>query len=270
MKENESITLNKQTNHHELKFLKNDLIGGFLNRETIRFVRNARLAAQKGEKRIFAQDVEKIIQGLDAYEIRGLENIPFENHSPLIIACNHPPIKDFLFGSFLISSFFPDKIHWYIGQNIPRRNVSDKKFIGPLFEKTLFKCIDSILRSIIKTYDFIGVPTTDMENAMVQRAVGLKKGIKYLRDNQIIGILPEAEFEQNGRLNDFHLGIGKMIESVQNENLQVLPTKIERNKHSHQLSVIFGFPFKPNYHSSKEEITKQIQKAIEGLSYVGG
>ncbi|PIU33331.1 hypothetical protein COY29_05105 [Candidatus Woesebacteria bacterium CG_4_10_14_0_2_um_filter_39_14] len=253
-----------QPTYHELNFLRTDLVGGFLNKDTLRFIKNIRSSFKKDEKRNFAQDVEKIIERLK-YEIRGLDNIPQSNDSSLIIEMNHPPIRDFLEGAFFISYFSPDSIHWFIGENIPRRNLRHKKIIGPIFEKTLFKGIDSILKSIIETYDFIGVPTKDMENANSKRPAALRKGIKLLQDNQWVGILPEAEFEKNNQLEPFHDGIGLMIKSVKDKNLRVLPVRVWRNKEK-MLHIIIGQSYKPDYHQKVEVLTQQAKEALENLS----
>lgn len=253
-----------QPTHHELNFLRTDLVDGFLNKATLRFFKDVCSSFKKGEKRNFAQDVEKIVNRL-TYEIRGLDNIPQSNNSSLIIEMNHPSIRDFLEGAFLISYFSPKSIHWFISENIPRRNLRHKKIIGPISEKTLFKHIDSILKSIIEAYDFIGVPTKDMENANNKRPAALRKGIKLLQDNQWVGILPEAEFEKNNQLEPFNDGIGLMIKKVENKNLKVLPVRVRRDEQK-MLHIVIGQSYKPDYHQEVEVLTQQAKETLENLS----
>jgi 1-acyl-sn-glycerol-3-phosphate acyltransferase len=253
-----------QKNHHELRFLKNDLLGGFLNKDTLNLVRQARSSFKKGEKRIFSQDIKKIAENLVDYEIRGLDNLPNPDGLPLIVVMNHPDVKDFLEAAFLVSWFSPKEIHWFLGANIPRRDLREKKMVGPILEKTLFKGIDSILKSIIETYDFIGVPTKDMEKAMAKRTAALRKGIKLLQKNAWVGILPEAEFEKNNQIEPFHKGIGLMVKKVKKENLRILPIKVWREKMG-RLHIVIGQNYKPDYEQKVEKITQKAEEVLKAL-----
>ena len=278
MREKEQLLLNQSENHHEMKFLSNDL-KNLLNRGTINFALRFLIAASLNHHRDFAQDTEGIIKHVeDSFMVSGSENIPL-NDSRLIIVCNHPDIINFLLGSFLISQTFaktrkeknlPTRIHWFIGRNVPRQNLPEKK-IPRLFTEFAFKVIDDIfLKSIVKTYDFISVPTLDKNNQkqalLLERGKAYLRGLNYLKEKEIVGILPEAAFSDNGELRDFQLGLGKMIKKINDQELQVLPVMISRNKGTKILHVKFGRTLKADYDQTVGKITQDIQKNLALLN----
>ena len=274
MRGKEQLLLNQSENHHEMKFLSNDL-KNLLNRGTINFALRFLTAAPLNCHRDFAQDTEGIIKHVeDSFVVSGSENIPL-NDSRLIIVCNHPDITNFLLGSFLISQTFaktrkeknlPTRIHWFIGRNVPRQNLPEKK-IPRLFTEFAFKVIDDIfLKSIVKTYDFIGVPTLDKNNQkqalLLERGQAYLRGLNYLKEKEIVGILPEAAFSDNGELRDFQLGLGKMIKKINDREIQILPVMISRDKGTKILHVKFGRSLKADYDQTVEKITQDIQKNL--------
>jgi len=251
-----------QADHHELNFLKKDLIGGFLNKDTLRFVNNVRSSFEKDEKRNFSQDVEGVIQRL-VFKIEGLENLPKTKRGSFIVEMNHPPIKDFLEAAFIISSFFPKEIHWFMGENVPRRNLKGLKFLKPMLEKQ-FKKVDFLIEKIIKTYDFIGVPTKEMGNAYSRRANALRKGIIHLKNSEVVGILPEAEFAKDNGFEPFNEGIGLMIKEAKIKNLRVLPVRVWRAE-GKMLHVVIGQSYRPDYHQERKFLTQEAEQALANI-----
>lgn len=228
-----------------------------------------------GRQRDFSRDSERLTRSLESANVLGIENIPLE-HTPIIIACNHPDIYDLLVGTVYVTQAFnkqrgehnlPGEIHWMVAQNIPPREVMKK----PAY-RTMYDLIDWGLRKLNHTYGFIPVPISrerDDPHAQTQeRRKALILARRYLRDSAgsvTIGIFPEGDITTGNALGDFYKGIAVLAQPVGTRDVLVLPTGIYRDDLK-KLTVEFGRPLTVDRAEDVETITDKVRKALELVS----
>jgi len=266
------MVVERETYHPELNFVKKELHQLIKPRNVVIFP-GITFSFIFNKQRNFPEDVEKIAKCLDAPVVKGGENIPLCDNSPLIIACNHPRLTDLVLGVVLISNTFdllrkekslPGNIHWFITENIPTRGLVEKK-------RTILtlKGLNWILPRLIRSYQFIGIPSADRKNQTLKRAGGLLTARRYLKEDspsRVIGIFPEGDAESGEELQEFFQGVGQLVKLTKDDALRVLPVRIYRDKVK-RLNVSFGETIQPDYSRKAREITNQIREAISQLDF---
>lgn len=171
--------------------------------------------------------VSCIFYPLYRIEVIGKENIPKEG--PVIICSNH------------ISNLDPP----VVGITSPR----DIHFMAKdeLFEK---KWLDKLLR---------GIQAFPVKRGMIDRNA-LRKGLKVLRNNQVLGLFPEGTRSRTGKLGKPLAGAGFF--ALRSEAVVIPCAIIGPYRPFKKLKVIYGAPLNMEYYRAEKKSAQDAADAI--------
>ncbi len=209
------------------------------------------------QPRDFLKDSRWFAKNSETSQVLGTENIPAVR--PLVIACNHPRAYELLAGQARITNILGD-VHWMVAENFAS---SDHP------EPTRSQRFSTwLVRRLHDNYDFIPVPINynDPGTKILERGLALRQARTFLLDqhgSRIVGIFPEGDFEDDGKLLPFHNGVGQLGKMLA-PHITMLPTGIYRGD-AGVLTVEFGHPLAVKRGEDPQRITDRLRQEINSV-----